>query len=160
MTTEHRQDARTSGVASLAHAALLALGLDLLVSGLAFLVAGGPGLAAALIGTAVVVLVLFNGACVVDVVSRLLPAASLMVALLTYTLQMALVALLLLPLSRSTWADQHLDDTWLAIAVIAGALAWTVTQVVLATRVRIPVYDLPAGPVAATTSGATERSER
>lgn len=144
MTTETRQDARRTGVRTLVRssaAALVAGGVVCLV-GLA--VAGGSGLAAAIIGTLVVVFVLFSGALVVTVVADLMPSASLLVALMTYALQMAILALLLIPLSRSEWAKTNLDAPWLAVAVIAGALVWTVAQVLLATRTRIPIYDLPA----------------
>jgi ATP synthase protein I len=37
-----------------------------------------------------------------------------------------------------------LSAGWLAAAVIAVTATWLVVQVVLSTRVRIPVYDLPA----------------
>ncbi|WP_323794309.1 hypothetical protein, partial [Nocardioides sp.] len=113
-------------------------------SQVALLVDGRTGLLAGLVGTAVVVGVLFSGALVVTVVADLMPAASLMVALMTYTLQMVLLAAVLIPLSDTSWAADNLTAGWLAAAVISGALIWTAAQVLLATRVRIPVYDLPA----------------
>ena len=148
MTTETRQDARRTGVSTLVRASAAASGIGLVISLGGLAVAGGAGFLAALIGAVVVVTVLFSGALVVTVVADLMPAASLMVALMTYTLQMALLALVLIPLSRSEWSSRELDAPWLAAAVIGGALVWTVAQVVLATRARIPVYDLPARPPA------------
>lgn len=71
-----------------------------------------------------------------------------MVALMTYTLQMVLLAAVLIPLSDTSWAADNLVAEWLAAAVISGALIWTAAQVLLATRVRIPVYDLPAAEAA------------
>lgn len=143
MTTETRQDARLAGVRTLVRSSAAALVTGGVVSVVALAAAGGAGLRAALIGTLVVVVVLFSGALVVTVVADLMPNASLLVALMTYTLQMVVLAVVLIPLSRSDWAIAQLDAPWLAVAVIAGALVWTVAQVLLATRARIPVYDLP-----------------
>lgn len=158
MTTETRQDVRRHGVTTVGRSASAALLAGLLVT-LAGLLAGGDGaVLAAFLGTVAVVVVLFSGALVVTIVADLMPAASLMVAILTYTLQMALLGLLLLPLSTTDWADAHLDETWLAAAVIAGALVWTVCQVLLATRARIPVYDLPDAAPASV--GSAEGGER
>jgi ATP synthase protein I len=143
MTTETRQDARRTGVSTLVRASAAAAVIGLAIALVALVVAGGAGFLAAMIGAVVVVAVLFSGALVVTVVADLMPAASLLVALMTYTLQMALLALVLIPLSRTEWSSRELDAPWLAAAVIGGALVWTVAQVVLATRARIPVYDLP-----------------
>lgn len=143
VTTETTLDRRRAGVTIVTRAALAALLVGLLVTGLGLLVGGGQAGLAGLIGMVVVVVVLFSGTLVVTMVAELMPAASLMVALLTYVLQTALLGLLLLPLSVSDWGDEHLDAPWLAASVIGGALVWTVCQVLLYTRARIPVYDLP-----------------
>lgn len=153
MTTDTRQDARRAGVSIVARAALAALVCGLLVAATGAVASGGQAALAALIGTLAVVAVLFSGALIVTIVVDLMPTASLMVALMTYTLQMALLGLVLIPLGRSTWADEHLDAPWLAAAVIGGALVWTVCQVVLATRARIPVYDVVATGAPNTTEG-------
>lgn len=143
MTTATRQDARRAGVRTVAWAALAALAFGFLTAVVGLLASGGPAGAAAVIGTLVVVVVLFSGALTVTIVADLMPSASLTVALMTYTLQMVLLAVVLIPLGRSDWADKHLDAPWLAAAVIGGALVWTACHVVLATRARIPIYDLP-----------------
>lgn len=144
MTTETLQDARRTSVSMLLRSSAAALVAGVLVSVAGLLLDGERGLLAGALGTAVVVAVLFSGSLVVSVVAEVMPSASLMVALMTYTLQMALLALILIPLGNSTWATDHLTARWLAGAVIAGALIWTVAQVLLATRARIPVFDLPA----------------
>ena len=59
-----------------------------------------------------------------------MPAASLLVALLTYTLQLLVLALVLAGLNRSGLLDDALDRRWLAAAVIAGTVAWMVAQIV------------------------------
>ena len=144
MTTEIRPDPRRTGARILVRSSAAALLAGVLVSVIAWLVAGTPGLLAGAIGTAVTVAVLFSGALVVTVVAELMPSASLLVALMTYTLQVVVLAVVLVPLGSSDWSDAHLDAPWLGAAVIAGALVWTVAQVLLATRARIPVYDLDA----------------
>jgi len=133
-------------------------GLVVMLVGLAL--DGRSGLLAAAIGTVVVVGVLFSGALVVMVVAELMPSASLMVALMTYTLQMVLLAVVLLSLRASGWAQENLTPAWLAIAVMAGALVWTLAQVLIATRVRIPVYDLvSAEELSAPRSGVPSGAE-
>lgn len=157
MTTETRQDARRAGVSTLVRSSAAALCAGAAISALGLSVAGEEALLAGAIGTVVVVTVLFSGALVVTIVADLMPSASLMVALMTYTLQMALLALVLIPFANTSWASERLDAPWLAGAVIAGALIWTVAQVLLATRARIAVYDLPpAQPV--DTSGSSVSS--
>lgn len=147
MTTETRQDARRTSVDTVVRAGAGALVSGMAISAAGALVSGQSALLGAAIGTVVVVSVLFSGALVVTVVADLMPSASLVVALMTYTLQMVLLAVVLIPLSDTDWAARQLDAPWLAAAVIAGALVWTLAQVLLATRARIPVYDLPASQV-------------
>lgn len=109
-------------------------------------VAGGASAAyGAVAGSLLVLAVLGSGSVVVDVVARVMPAASLLVALLTYTLQVVLMAAVFVALTRSGQLDDALDRRWLGGAIIAGTLAWTLVQVVLTARQRIPAYDLPAG---------------
>lgn len=147
MTTETNQVTRHQGSRVLlgATAGSLVAGLALTLVGA--LVAGSTAAFGALVGTALVVLVFAGGSFAVDEVARVLPAASLLVALLTYTLQVLAMGLAFAAISRSGALDDSLDRGWLAGAVIAGTAGWLVLQIVLATRVRIPVYELrPAGP--------------
>lgn len=104
---------------------------------------GSHAAVAALVGTTVVCLFFGAGAVVLQVVSTLLPAASLIVALLTYTLKIALLALVFIGLSRTAYFGGQAESRWLAAAVIVGTLAWSSSQLVLHTKVRQPVYDLP-----------------
>ncbi|MET1060421.1 MAG: hypothetical protein ABWX84_12535 [Nocardioides sp.] len=124
-------------------AALAALVTGLVTTLVGALVDGAPAAYGALAGTLLVVGVFFLGAGLVHVVAGLLPAASLLVALLTYTLQVLVLALAFAALSRSGLLDDALDRRWLAGAVIAGTVAWMVAQIVLTARLRLPVYDLP-----------------
>jgi ATP synthase protein I len=126
--------------------------------------AGTPAVLGAAIGTAMVCVFFATGAFVLDVVATLAPAASLLIALLTYTLKVVLVGLVFVALNRSGLLDDAVDARWLGGTVIAGTLAWLVAQVVASTRVRIPVYELgvskgsPEGSPEA--SSAQEAGER
>ena len=85
------------------------------------------------------------GALVVDRVAGALPSAALLVALMTYTLQVVLLAALFLALSDSGLLDDGLDRRWLAGTIIAGTFVWLGAHVLLAVRARIPAYELPDG---------------
>lgn len=125
---------------------------------------GAPAALGAAIGTAMVCVFFAAGALVLDVVANLAPSASLLVALLTYTLKVVLVGLVFVALNRSGLLEGTIDARWLGGTVIAGTLAWLAAQVVASTRARIPVYELgvPTGssegrPEASRTEEAGER---
>jgi ATP synthase protein I len=144
MTTESPRSTAGSGASVLVGAALAALGTGLATVLLGGLLGGAPAAYGALAGTLLVVAVFFLGAGFVHVAAGLVPAASLLVALLTYTLQVLVLALVFAALSRSGLLEDALDRRWLAGAVIAGTVAWMVAQIVLTARLRLPVYDLSA----------------
>jgi ATP synthase protein I len=94
--------------------------------------------------------VLTLGVAAVGFVARLLPGASLLVALMTYVLQLLVLALVVAAIDRADVAADSLSRGWFAAAVIAVTLTWVVGQLVTATRERIPVYDTaPSSPVTA-----------
>ncbi|CAI9405159.1 hypothetical protein [Nocardioides sp. T2.26MG-1] len=145
MTTETNQVTRHqgSGVLLGATAGSLVAGLALALVGA--LVAGSTAASGALVGTALVVLVFAGGSFVVDEVARVMPAASLLVALLTYTLQVLAMGLAFAALSRSGALDESLDRGWLAGAVIAGTAGWLVLQIVLGDPGADPGLRAPPG---------------
>jgi ATP synthase protein I len=146
MTTEAPrppQVDRDSGVSVLVGAAAAALLLGLAISLVGALASGSEAALGALVGTALVVLVLAGGSLVVNLVAGVMPTAALMFALLTYTLQVGLMGLVFVVLSEAGLLDSTLDRSWLAGTVIGGTAIWLVSQVLLVTRRRIPVYDLP-----------------
>ena len=116
----------------------------LLAVALAAVVAGSPAAAGAGIGATMVVLFFSLGAVVLDLVTSRAPAASLLVALLTYTLKIVLVGLVFFGLSGSGALESAVDPRWLGGTVIGCTLVWLVSQIVFGMRARIPVYDLPA----------------
>lgn len=142
MTTESMHHTPRRGGAVLLGAAGGTLLVGVVVVLLGAATGGSPAAFGALAGTLLVVVVLAMGAGAVHVVADVLPAASLMVALLTYTLQVVLMAAVFAALSGSGLLDSVLDRRWLAGAVITGTLAWLAVQVTLTTRLRIPAYDL------------------
>lgn len=163
MTTETRPASRTTrpyGVAALGAAVLASSGAGVVAAGLGAWLDGSAGLVGALVGAGVTLLVLATGFAVVDLVAGLMPTASLVVALLTYTLQVVLLAALLVALRRADGVDATLAPPWFAAGVIAVALAWTVCLVVHALRARVPLYDLPAATASGDTSDvASARAE-
>lgn len=111
-----------------------------LVGGLA---EGSAAATGAAVGVALVCFFFGAGAVVVAAVARVAPAASLLIALLTYTLNVVLVALVFVGLSRSGALETDLDPQWLGGTVIAGTLVWLTAQIVASMRTRQPLYDLP-----------------
>lgn len=133
---------RAVAVASLATSVV---GAGLVVAGA---LVGGPAAASgAGVGLAMVLVFFGLGAVVLDVVAGIAPTLSMLVALLTYTLQVVLVGLVFVGLSRSGLLVSALDAEWLGATVIAGTLGWLAAQVVTTVRTRRPVYDLPAAPL-------------
>jgi ATP synthase protein I len=118
--------------------------LGLILVGLAVAVSGPPAAAGALVGTVLVVAVFAFGGVVLTVVASVSPAASLVVALLTYTLQVVVVGLVYVGLRDAGALDGPVDPRWLAAAVISATLAWTTTQIAVTVRTREPIYDLTA----------------
>ncbi len=142
MTTATKRSSRDSGLWVLIGAAAAATLLGVGVAIVGGLVNGSAALGGALVGTVLAVGVFAFGVVTVHAVARVLPTASLLVAVLTYTLQVVLMALAFVALTGSGLLDDSLDRAWLGGAVIACTGVWLVTQVLLSIRRRIPVYDL------------------
>ncbi|HYH34690.1 MAG TPA: hypothetical protein VD814_06015 [Nocardioides sp.] len=131
-----------AGVLLGAAGSVLALGLVVGLVGW-LLVDGAAGLGA-IVGVVLVMAVASGGTLVVHAVAGLLPSASLLVALLTYGLQLLLLLLGFLGLERSGLLDSALDRRWVGAGAIGAVLAWLVAQVLMTSRSRIPTYDQPA----------------
>ena len=129
-------------VVRLALVTTLAVGLVLgLVAGLT---GGAPAVIGVVVGTLMVCLFFGLGAIVLDVVATIAPAASLLIALLTYTLKVVLIGLVFVGLNRSGLLEGDIDARWLGGSVIVGTLAWLVMQIRGSMRMRIPAYELPS----------------
>jgi len=90
-------------------------------------------------GAAATAVVLAGGALGVGVVARVMPAASLLLALLTYACQV-----LALTVVMAVVSDRAGDTVtaWAALALIAVTLTWTLAHLVLSTRRRIAAFDV------------------
>ncbi|KAA1428848.1 hypothetical protein [Nocardioides antri] len=131
----------TSGPLAVAAAVTTAVGAVLVV--VAALVSGEAAAYGALLGTAIAVVVFSFGGFAVDAVARLMPVASLLVALLTYTMQVLLMLMLFVGLNRSGALDDTLDRGWLGGATIVGVLVWSVVQLTASAKARIPAFETP-----------------
>ncbi|TQK70500.1 hypothetical protein [Nocardioides sp. SLBN-35] len=129
-------------------AALVAAAAAVLLIAVAALVAGSSAALGAAVGGVIAVGVFAFGSFAVELVSRLMPTASLLFAMLTYTFQVVAMALVFVALNESGLLDDELDSTWVGIAIILGALVWMTVQIVVATTARIPAFEpRPGAPV-------------
>ncbi|MBC9733177.1 hypothetical protein [Nocardioides marmotae] len=134
---------RGSGAAVIGGAALGSLALGVLAAVVGALVDGAPAAYGALVGAVLAVAVMVFGSSTVNVVAGLMPGASLLFALLTYALQLLVVLVALAALDGISGPGETLSRGWLAGTLIGTVLGWLVVQVVLASRARIPAFDLP-----------------
>jgi len=148
MTTETRSEVRagSAGVASTQPRVLLGtVAVTAATSALVLVVAlaagGRDALLGALVGTATVLLVLSFGCATLAVVARVLPAATLLVALVTYLAQAALMLLVFVRISEVDVFSDGPGRTWLALGLVAATLAWMTAQLVLTLRARQPYFD-------------------
>lgn len=146
MSTETKQDHRDPGVTVLLVAALAAVPVGALVAGIAALADGRDGALGAAVGAGMVLTVLVSGSFVVHVVSRVMPSASLLVALLTYALQIAVLGAVMLSFDRSGDLGETLHPEWLAAGLVVVTVTWVVAQIWAGSHSRVLLYDLPAAP--------------
>lgn len=149
MTTESRATTRRSslvpGVRVVIRAAALTAFAGVLLVALAAVVHGAEAAAAAAVGAGLVVLVVSFGTLSLHVVASAMPTASLLVALVTYATQLAIVLLVFLAITRG---DVFADDRargWLAAGMVLATVVWTAAHLVLTARERAPYFDLPPG---------------
>lgn len=155
MTTEVKQQTPLRGTGVLLGAALGSLVPTAALVAAGAATEGSPAAYGALFGGLLVLVVCAFGVFSVHVVSHVMPGAALLFSLLTYALQISLLLLAFVALERSGLLDGTLDRGWVGATVIAGVLAWSLVQLVLSTRQRIPAYDLPAqAPVRQPEAGA------
>jgi hypothetical protein len=125
--------------------AVLVAAVLIVVVGAAALVDRSAAYGAA-VGAALVLGVLGGGSVAVSVVARALPGASLLFAMLTYTLQVVLLLTVFAGLDDAGVLDTRIDRQWLSGTVIVGTLVWMFVQILVATRARIPAFDGVSAP--------------
>jgi ATP synthase protein I len=153
MTTDAHRKTRDSGLGAvslrpgvLGGVFLATLGVGAVLVGLAALVGGADAALGALTGAGLVAAVLAFGTVSLSMIARVMPAASLMAALMTYLVQVLLLLLVAIRLSETTAFGDGPGRTWLGIGIALGTVAWAAAQVVLTARARIPIYELPPTP--------------
>jgi len=78
----------------------------------------------------------------------------MLIALMTFLLQVGLVAMVFVALGSSTLIGPTLSAGWVATGVIVTAVAWMAGHLLGTMRARIPVYDIALpGPVEGPSSG-------
>ena len=143
LTTDTAGRRAATGPLAVAAAASLVVGGVLGITGA--VVSGAPAAWGAMLGAVGGVVVLASGSFAVDGVATRFPAASLLFAMVTYTFQVVLLALLFVLASRSGLLDGTVDRRWLGGAAVACALVWSVVQLRVVTTARIPAYEGGAG---------------
>lgn len=93
------------------------------------LVGGAPAAWGVVVGAVTVVAVFALGMGITQTVATLSPALSLVVALLTYLLQLVTLVVVLAALERSTLLDTTLDRVWIGATVIVGTVMWSLALV-------------------------------
>jgi hypothetical protein len=144
MTTESKQDTRP-GVTVLLGAAIAGAAAVVLLSVVAAITGGADAAVATGVGGGMALGIFFFGTAALHLVAGVMPTMSLLFALLTYTLQVALMTLLMVGINQSGAFTTSHTRGWLAAGVILTTITWMVAQIWRATHLRLPVYDLPQG---------------
>src|SRR5690606_30052297 len=91
------------------------------------------------------------GAVVVGIAAGLMPQASMLVALLTYTLQLLVLTLVFVAFHQEGADVSALSSSWLGLGMIAATLGWITGQLVVTLR----TPDEPWHPSTVDTPGET-----
>ena len=149
MTTESRAITSRSSLVPGARVVVRAAALTGLAGALLVVVAavvhGGEAAAAAAVGAGLVLLVVSFGTLSLHVVASAMPAMSLLVALVTYVTQLAIVLLVFLAITRGDVFSSDQARGWLAASMVLATVVWTAAHLVLTARERAPYFDLPPG---------------
>lgn len=124
-------------------AVLWVLGSTLAITAVGAAAQGGTEALSALLGGGIVLVFFSFGAVVVGSASQLAPHLALLVAMVTYTFQVVLIALIFAGLTEANAFDSDLNAGWLAGALIAGTFAWMAGQLIATLRAPIPPWDGP-----------------
>jgi ATP synthase protein I len=140
MTEEARPDPRgvRAGLAVNLAAAGLAVAVGVLVGGigvaLGLAVGGRPQALGAVLGAGLMTGFYLFGTVTVSLVAAYAPRASLLVAMLTYVLQVGVLALVLAEVQAKPGAASDLDVRWVGGTVIVATVVFMVVLVVHALR--------------------------
>lgn len=140
ITSAPRREPRSPRVLLVSGSAVVVAVVLLVV--VAALALGRPAALGALVGGTIAVSFFLVGSGVVAAAVRLAPQTVLLVALLTYALQVAVVALVFAELVASGALEETLSPAWLAGGVGVATAVWTAAQLLAVSRARIPAYDV------------------
>lgn len=153
MTTETPRSRTTPRGAELVGAGLAALAATVLVALLALLLTGGeervPSAVGAMAGGSIALVFFLAGSMLVNLVATVQPELTMLVALLTYTLEVVLLLVVFLALDRNQVFATQGQRGWVVAGLLACTVAWTVGHVRATTRLRIPAFepvDRPRAP--------------
>ena len=147
------EESRQAGVRAGLADGLVGAGLAVVVgavvagagAGLGLAVGGRPQALGAVLGAGLMTAFYLVGTVTVALVTAYAPRASLLVALLTYVLQVAALALVLARVQSTAAAGASLDVAWVGGAVVVATVVWLVLLVVRALRAA-PRADHVSGP--------------
>lgn len=122
--------------------------------------AGAAAARGALVGGGLALVFLLFGSVTVYAATSLAPQSSMLVALMTFLLQVVLVAAVFFALDRSGVVGDQLSAPWVAGGVITAAVSWILAQLVASARARVPVYDIELPGAAAAADEAREVGAR
>jgi ATP synthase protein I len=142
------RDGLTANLVGVGLVVVVGMSVAALGGALGLAVGGRPQALGAVVGAGVTAGVSAFGTLTISVVAAYAPRASLLVALLTYALQVAVLALVLAAVQDSPVARSTLDVAWVGTAVVVTTVLWLVLLVVRALR------SVPARP------GESQRSVR
>ena len=112
------------------------------VCGLALATGSRAALIGAALGFAAVVIFCSVGQAVEVVACELEPIQGLGVVLASYAVRVVGIGAGIWFVTSHPRLGPETDTNWLAIAVIATVLSWTTGVVVVASRQRVPIYDM------------------
>lgn len=104
--------------------------------------AGVDALLGALLGSALVVGFFWAGQATLEAVRSVRPELFLVIALLTYTLQVVVLLAVFASFRRNESWSEHVSTTTLGLTVIACTWVWTVGLIVASRRQRVPLFDV------------------
>ncbi|MFC6153772.1 hypothetical protein [Nocardioides yefusunii] len=144
MTDESSWLARAAGTVILRRSSLVLVAVVAVLVGVAALVADSRAAGTVLLVGVSTAFVLVFGSWSVHVVAAAMPSASLLVALLTYALQIAAMTALMASLAGSAEWENDIRPGWCVASVVVLVLTWMLLQVWFTTRARVLAYDLPS----------------
>jgi ATP synthase protein I len=121
---------------------------------------GATAAGGALVGGGLALLFLTFGSVTVYAATSLAPQSSMLVALMTFLLQVVLVAAVFYALDASGVVGDQLSGPWVAGGVITAAVSWILAQLVASARARVPVYDIDLPGTATSRDEAREVGAR